>query len=241
MALTTIVYNSYSFDISYEILNPNAKVDLIILHGWGSNKNLMKQSFSSFLHDFRHIYIDLPGFGNSTCDAVLLTSDYVQILDLFIKKINISKEIIIGHSFGGKVALLLSPKKLVLLSSAGIYLKKNLKVRVKIKVFKILKKIGLTKFRNFFVAQDAKELNANMYETFKNVIDEDFSIYFKRYKSKTLICWGKDDKATPLICGETINRMIKYSKLIVYEGDHYFFMKHTKEIALQIQKLRKLD
>ncbi len=237
MALTTVVYGAHEFDISYEILNPHAKVNLIILHGWGSNKEIMKQAFGQSLQNCRHIYIDLPGFGNSTCNAVLTTSDYAEIINAFCAKNKISKDVVVGHSFGGKVALLLKPLKLVLLSSAGIYLQKSFKVKTKIKIFKIFKNLGLIRFRKFFIADDAKQLSSCMYETFKNVVNEDFSLYFKRYKSKALICWGKDDTATPLVCGKSIHRMIKGSKFIVFEGDHFFFLSHSKEISSSIEEL----
>ena len=139
MALKSIRYAHNSFDISYEIINPEAKIDLIILHGWGSNKQLMKQAFSSYMKEFRHIYIDLPGFGNSKTAIALTTTDYAQLIELFIVKINASKDIIVGHSFGGKVSTLLEPKILVLLSSAGIYVPKPLSVKLKIALFKTLK------------------------------------------------------------------------------------------------------
>ena len=137
MAIKQIRYNQNILDISYEIINPEAKVDLIILHGWGSNKNLMKQSFSPYMKGFRHIYIDLPGFGKSTCCMALKTSDVARIVELLMIYINASKDIILGHSFGGKVALLLEPKVLVLVGSAGIYINKSLKVKAKIALFKI--------------------------------------------------------------------------------------------------------
>jgi len=70
MAKKTLHYNGATFEISYEILNPKAQKDFVVLHGWGSNKELMKQSFSVYLQDYRHIYIDLPGFGGSSCESV---------------------------------------------------------------------------------------------------------------------------------------------------------------------------
>ena len=141
MALKSIQYLQHTFDISYEILNPQAKVDLIILHGWGSNKEIMKGIFSPYMQGFRHIYIDLAGFGNSTCPIALTTTDVARIVELFMIHINASKDIILGHSFGGKVALLLEPKVLVLVASAGIYIEKPLSIQFK---------IAMTKVFNFF-------------------------------------------------------------------------------------------
>jgi len=236
MALKSIQYNQHTLDISYEILNPEAKIDLIILHGWGSNKGLMKQSFAPYMSAFRHIYIDLPGFGASTCNVTLKTSDYARIVELFMIHINASKDIILGHSFGGKVALILDPQVLVLVASAGIYVSKSLKVRAKIALFKCLKIFGLAKFRSFFVAADAKTLNQPMYETFKNVVNEDFSSEFANYSGRALLCWGKEDTATPLSSARKINSLIQDSKLKEYEGDHYFFMKHAADVSAEIEK-----
>ena len=237
MAIKSIQFNQHTLDISYEILNPNAKVDLIILHGWGSNKGLMKKSFAPYLDTFRHIYIDLPGFGNSTCNLTLTTKDYARIVELLMIHLNASKDIILGHSFGGKVALLLEPKVLVLVSSAGIYISKPFKVQAKIAIFKMFKIFGLAKFRKLFVADDAKTLSEPMYETFKNVVNEDFSYEFSEFDGKALLCWGEEDTATPLSSGEKINELIKDSSLIAYKGDHFFFMTCAEDICKNIEKI----
>lgn len=236
MAIKSIQFNKHTLDVSYEIVNKNAKVDLIILHGWGSNKGLMKNSFSPFMDSFRHIYIDLPGFGNSTCNLTLTTKDYARIVELLMIHINASKDIIMGHSFGGKVALLLDPKVLVLVSSAGIYVNKSLKIKVKIAIFKFLKIFGLAKFRKLFVADDAKSLSEPMYQTFKNVVNEDFSAEFSRFEGKALICWGIDDTATPLHTGMRMNALIPDSSMLKYPGDHFFFMNCAEDISHEIQK-----
>lgn len=237
MAIKSIQYNQHTLDISYEILNPQAKVDLIVLHGWGSNKNLMKKSFSHYMDSFRHIYIDLPGFGNSTCNIALKTTDYARIVELLMVHINASKDIIMGHSFGGKVALLLDPKVLVLVGSAGIKVAKPLKVQMKIALFKVLKVFGLAKLRSFFVADDAKTLSEPMYETFKNVVDEDFSKEFSAYDGKALLCWGESDTATPLSSANEIEKLINDSALDVYDGDHYFFINHAKNVSKRVEEM----
>ncbi len=235
MAIKSIQYKTSTLDISYEIINPQEKLDLIILHGWGSNKELMKTSFSKYMNGFRHIYIDLPGFGNSTCSMALTTEDYARIVELLMIHINASKDIIVGHSFGGKVATLLEPKVLVLLSSAGIFIPKPLKVSAKIALFKAVKLFGSEKLRAMFVAEDAKTLSEPMYQTFKNVVDEDFTQEFKSFPNKALLCWGKEDTATPLSSGEQIAELIENSTLEIYDGDHYFFMQYAEDISKKIE------
>ncbi len=236
MALKTIQHKHHTFKISYEILNPDGKLTIIFLHGWGSNKELMKQVFGDHLDAFRHVYIDLPGFGNSTCSVKLNTEDYANILELFLAQINANQDLIIlGHSFGGKVALLLKPSILVLVASAGICQPKPMSVTFKIALFKLLKVIGLSSLRSRFVADDAKALSEHMYQTFKAVVNEDFSKQFSDYSGRALLCWGKEDSATPIESAHKIDELIPTSRLVEFDGDHYFFMQHADAVCKEIE------
>ncbi|MDO9057379.1 MAG: alpha/beta hydrolase [Sulfuricurvum sp.] len=236
MAVKSVQYKQHTFSISYEILNPSAHYDIIFLHGWGSHKNLMKHAFGAHLKQFRHIYIDMPGFGNSTCNMSLTTEDYATILETFISMIEADKMIVLGHSFGGKVATLLNPDFLVLVGSAGILVPKPFTVRAKIALFKLLKFSGLTSLRRFFVAPDAQGLSQPMYETFKQVVNEDFSEKFSAYKGKALLCFGRQDTATPLWTAYKIAELIPASNVVEFDGDHYFFLEQSASVAKEIEK-----
>lgn len=235
MASKSIVVDNKKFDISYEIVNPSAKIDFVVLHGWGSNKEIMKNSFSSFLKDFRHIYIDLPGFGKSSNDYELTTKEYVKITDEFLRLLNSTKDIIAGHSYGGKVATLLNPKNLVLLSSAGILEEKPLDVKLKIKSAKLFNSLGLGKITKAFRSNDVNQMSEEMYATFKNVVNEDFTQNFASFKNNALIFWGEKDTATSLESGKKIASLIDNSTFISYDGDHYFFAKNAKDITKRIE------
>lgn len=235
MALKTLQYAQKTFSVSYEIVNPGAERTIVFLHGWGANKELMKQAFGRTLDTFRHVYVDLPGFGNSTAPIALESEDYANIMELFLVLINANdKEIVVGHSFGGKVATLLRPQLLVLLASAGIVWPKPLKIRAKIMLFKLLKSLGLSQLRSRFVAEDAKTLNKLMYDTFKRVVNEDFSETFRQFGGRALLCWGRDDTATPLKSAQKIASLIGRSRLVVFDGDHYFFLKQADAVAREI-------
>ncbi|MGZ5209119.1 MAG: alpha/beta fold hydrolase [Sulfuricurvum sp.] len=236
MALKSFLYKGNGFAISYEIINPAQKRDIVFLHGWGSSKALMKQAFGKTLSDFRHIYIDMPGFGQSNNDVALTTDDYAAIMELLLHEIGAHKHIILGHSFGGKVATLLDPDLLVLVASAGILVPKPFKIRAKIALFKLLKLSGLTSLRRFFVSPDAQGMSEEMYQTFKNVINEDFSEHFKAFKNKALLCFGTTDTATPLWTGEVIHTLIADSRLVTFEGDHYFLFKEGTLIGREIEQ-----
>ncbi len=236
MASKEIHWQNNTFPIAYDICNPAAKHDLIVLHGWGSNKEIMQGVFSGTLPHFRHIYIDLPGFGKSPNSTVLTTKEYAGIIDTFLETLGARKEIVMGHSFGGKVATLLQPDLLVLLSSAGIPTEKTWDVKVKIRLFKLFKHLGLGNLRRYFASDDAKTMPQNMYETFKNVVDEDFSDIFSGFPNHALLFWGKEDTATPLQCGETIAGLMPQSQLFPLEGNHFFFTHHADFITQTITR-----
>jgi non-heme chloroperoxidase len=231
MAQRDVNYKKNIFNIAYDIVNPSKENTILILHGWGSNKEIMKQAFAKQMSDFKHVYVDMPGFGKSTNPIVLKTEDYAHILGIFLEEIGVKPFFIAGHSFGGKVATLLNPPCLILLSSSGILVPKPFSVRAKIAVFKLLKPLGFGKLRSVFASSDVQGMSHEMYETFKNVVNEDFEANFSNFKNNALLFWGKSDTATPLWTAEKINSIIKKSKLYPLDGDHYFFLKHPKFIS----------
>ena len=162
--------------------------------------------------------------------APLHTKDYCEIVKSFLKNLDVKPEIVVGHSFGGKVATMLEPKNLVLLSSAGVVVKKPLFIRVKIMIFKFLKLLGFGFLYKFFATKDVKGMSKEMYETLKNVVDEDFTDIFAAFNGKAFIFWGESDSATPLKSGEKISRLIKDSRFYPLKGDHFFFLFHAPYI-----------
>jgi len=234
MASKEITYKEQPFQLSYELVNPTQKQVLFVLHGWGSNKEIMKQAFAKTLPEYKHIYLDMPGFGKSTNEMILNTEDYAHIAKLFLDELGVTATIAMGHSFGGKVSTLLNTPCLVLLSSAGVVTEKPWSVKIKIATFKLLKPLGMKKIRELFVAPDAQGMSHEMYETFKNVVDEDFEASFAKSKSRALCFWGKEDTATPLYTGEKIAGLIENSEFYPLDGDHFFFLTHKDFIAKTI-------
>lgn len=237
MAVKKVDYFGKNFNINYDLVNMDKEKIIVFLHGWGSNKEIMKQAFSKELKEFKHIYIDMPGFGKSQNNYVLTTIDYANIIKIFLNSMDINPNniSIAGHSFGGKIATCLIPKNLILLSSAGIIEEKPLKVKIKIKLAKFFNSLGLKNITKIFRSRDVDNMSYEMYETFKNVVDEDFSEYFKGFYNNALIFWGKKDTATSLLSGEKIAKLIKKSYFKAYDSDHYFFLKYASDISKTIE------
>jgi non-heme chloroperoxidase len=224
MAKKDIFYDAQPYAISYEILNPSASETLVFLHGWGSNKETMKHAFSPFFKQYKHLYIDLPGFGASSLEKVIDTHAYASLISTFLHALGIVPYAVFGHSFGGKIATLLNPPKLVLLSTAGIVVEKSSKVKLKIALFKCFKPFLPQRFYRFFATKDVKGMNQTMYEVLKKVVNEDFTEDFRQCTSQSFIFWGKDDSATPLSSGQCIASLLQDNHFFTLEGDHFFFI-----------------
>ncbi|MBD3810100.1 MAG: hypothetical protein IE884_06270 [Sulfuricurvum sp.] len=133
------------------------------------------------------------------------------------------------------MATLLQPDVLVLVASAGILVPKPFKVRAKIALFKLLKFTGLSGLRRFFVAPDAQGLTPVMYETFKNVVNEDFTEKFRAFKGLALLCFGRQDTATPLWTAYKMAEVMDNARVVEFDGDHYFFLEQSASVAKEIE------
>jgi len=198
---------------------------ILFLHGWGGRRESM-EPFIPFFSNAIQLYVDLPGFGSSTLPFPLKTIDYTSILRQFLEEFPFQPDLIVAHSFGGKVGLLLTPPNLLLLGSAGIPVPKPFSVRLKIATFKILKKIGLGKFRDWFISRDVRGVSPALYQTFKQVVDEDFRPYFQDFKGKVVIFGGKEDRAVPPVAIGTQGKLMGIEPIFL-SGNHFFYLEPT--------------
>jgi acylphosphatase/pimeloyl-ACP methyl ester carboxylesterase len=237
-------FRGEELEISYERIK-GGDFRVLFLHGWGANKEMMSQAFKEQFKECDMLYLDLPGFGGSSVNHSYDSFEAKDIVAEFLKSIDFTPSMIVGHSFGGKIATLLSPEYLVLLSSAGLPKKKSFKVKSKIALTKMLKGIAPKGVLKLFRSSDVASMSEDMYGTFKKVVDEDFSNEFENYKGEAYLFWGREDSATPLEYGEKIASKIEGSKFFEMEGDHFFFLKKgdiiRQKLAENIEVLRRID
>ena len=96
----------------------------------------------------------------------------------------------------------------------------------------MFKAMGFGFLWRIFASKDVAGMSATMYETLKNVVNEDFTSVFANCPSRTLIFWGAEDSTTPLSCGKKISEIarncVRFEPL---SGDHFFFLAHAESIA----------
>lgn len=185
------------------------------------------------LRNFKVFCPDLPGFGQSEKPSKpLYLSDYVSFVDRYLKTSKLRDIILIGHSFGGRIAIKLAAnnytriKSLILTGTPGI----NPVPRTKKVFFNILSKIGnmlfaipiFSSFKNqarkilykLAAASDFYNTDEALRQTFKNIVAEDLSLYLKDVKIPTLLIWGEDDSIVPVDIASRMSKLIPQAQLI---------------------------
>ena len=243
-----------NLSISYITNNKNGSKTLLFVHGWKTNKHNLAAIYNYLLNDFNIIAIDLPGFGESSIPSDNFDSkEYANVVFSFLKKLNLEKIVYIGHSFGGKIGILLSTsypnlvEKLVLIDSAGLKSKRYLDWYIKVWSFKFMKFLHkkltrdeklLIKLKDNFGSDDYRDAGT-LRNIFVRVVNEDYTNVLSSIKCPTFLYWGEKDNATPLWMGKKMNRLIKDSGLYVVKGGGHFSFLDDNRIIEIIKVLAK--
>ena len=214
--------------------------DVILLHGWGQNIAMMEPLGNNLFKHYRVTILDLPGFGESDEPKEALTIyDYADVVKRLADKLEIKKPVLIGHSFGGRVAIVYASKyeteKVVLLGAPCVREKE--KESLKVKVLKKLKKVPiLSNFEEFakkhIGSEDYKNASPIMREILVNTVNEDLTGCALKINVPTLLIWGTNDTEAPLADAKKLERLLKDGGLVTYEGgSHYTYIEFLGPVS----------
>lgn len=216
---------------------------IIIMHGWGCNVDTVASIEAMFKGKMRTVNVDLPGHGKSSePPSVWGVEEFTQVIEKLIDCLGLKKVSLIGHSFGGRISILLSSRcenveKVLLVDSAGIKPKRSFNYYRKVYTFKLLKNAAMLlfddkkggeiveKMRGKKGSADYRNSSPRMRAIMSKCVNEDLKNVMPRIKAPTLLVWGADDTATPLSDAETMNKLIPDSGLVSFPGcGHYSFL-----------------
>lgn len=232
-----------------------SKQPMILLHGWGQNTEMMQFIQDHFAPYFTVYNLDFPGFGKSELPTKSMSvHDYADFLAYFCKELAIENPILIGHSFGCRVAMRYASnhqvKKMVLTGAAGLKDKHSLAYYFKVGSYKVGKKIllslglknQLVKFQQHFGSADYKNSAGVIRETFVKVVNDDVSDCLAQIEAETLLVYGENDQATPLWMGKKLEQEIKNSALVIFENDdHYAYFHQSRRFLLVLEAFLAKD
>lgn len=226
--------------------NPNGR-PVVLMHGWGCNLTTVSSIAEAINEGRRVINVDLPGHGE-TPEPPLHSDgkpwgvyEYAALIENLIKILKLEKPVLIGHSYGGRIAIVLGSRieteKIVLVDSAGIKPKRPLSYYWKVYSFKTMRKvlpflIGKKKAAAIVERRRAKSGSADyrqasptMRMVMSRSVNQDLRRHLPHIKAPTLLIWGENDRATPISDARLMERLIPDAGLVSFKGaGHYSFL-----------------
>ncbi len=221
------------------------------LHGWARNSRDF-DSLSEILQAKGVAFLapDLPGFGESPKPAFAWNSqDYANQLDVVLTELTktkgVSRVVVVGHSFGGKIAIKLgafNPGYLQGVVIMGTPLFRDLdsvrKVPLKLRLAKQIARYNfisaaqLDRIKSNFGSQDYRNATGVMRDVLVRTVNEDFAQDLEALKLKVRFIWGELDRAASVADAKRALGLIGDSSLeIIPGGDHFSPLADQRLIA----------
>jgi len=227
--------------IVYREEGPADAPPVVVLHGWGASIAAVTSIQASLRGTHRTIALDLPGFGASDPPPVPWgTEAYATHLRAFLEQLGIARASFIGHSHGGRVAIVLAAThpalvdRLVLVDSAGIRPKRSAGYYARVYSYKASRRLlalpvlagplgaPLRRLFETRAGSDDYRQAGSMRGTLVRVVNEDWRRLLPKIKAPTLLIWGELDDATPVSDGRLMERLIPDAGLVVFAGAGHF-------------------
>lgn len=238
----------YDGKIAYSQYGSGEKL-LVILHGWGCNKEMFAPIADHLSKTYTVVVPDLCGFGESPEPPhPFSVDDYADIFIKFIASFGKSSVSLMGHSYGGRVIIKLFSKgtlpfkieRVMLVDAAGIKPKKSLGQKLSLICYKCgrrvlslppLKKLFPSVIENWRKKRGSADFNAAseiMKKTLVLAVNEDLTHLLGSITAPTLLFWGDKDDATPLSDAKIMEKRIPDAGLVVLKGGtHFSFLENT--------------
>lgn len=244
------------YNICYKITGTGEET-VVMLQGWGTDLGVYDSVADSINEKYRFVQFDFPGFGGSDEPREAWNVDaYADFFCKFMQALDIKKATLIGHSYGGRVIIKLAArdsipfeiKNIVLIDSAGIMPKRSFSQKLKVRRYKILKKILNMKlvyalfpeliddWRSRQGSADYRNASPMMRQCLVMAVNEDLTELLPRVKQETLLIWGDKDTATPVTDAKLMEERIPNAGLVVLKGAGHFSFLEQPVIFKNIMK-----
>ena len=227
--------------------------NIIFLHGWMQDRNTWDLVVDQLKDELTCWTLDLPGFGtNPRPKTTWNPRHYAKWVLDFIKQNNIKDPLILGHSFGGRVAIELANMDItnaryVLYATPGLRQPLSRFTTISGAMYKSIKKRWLpldklplvTRIKDRFRSADAKSAK-KMYDIFAASIDFNLVPTLTKMTAPTLLVWGENDAEVPLKIGMAMQQSISDSKLeVIPQSSHFAHLEKPELFAGIIRKFNR--
>jgi pimeloyl-ACP methyl ester carboxylesterase len=213
---------------------------VVLLHGWGVSHESFAPLVPVLAERYRVLSVDLPGFGWSPPPPQPWGSvEYRDHVTALLDNIGIGRAAVLGHSFGGRVAIRLAAEqservaRLVLVASAGLRPRRGLLVRARVAGTTLLAGVSrlpgcgawgrrLRERWGARVGSRDYRSAGRMRPTLVRLVNEEMEPLLAGIAAPTLILWGDRDQEVARPAMETMQARIPGARLVVFPGVGHF-------------------
>ena len=214
---------------------------VLFLHGWGQNKEMMIPLTRGLEKTYPCVVIDMPGFGNSEFNNEKDVDEYTKsIHDFLIYNLHLTPTYIVGHSFGGKIAvnyhLKYGVRGICLIASPVLKAKRSIVYYYKVILHKLKKRF---KIKSNMGSVDYKNAKDEMKNFFVNVVNTYYDKKIKNIKIPVLMIYSKDDKKVDYKSAKKLEKKLLRTRLRVIKGDHFAYLNNRDIVVLELNNFFK--
>jgi pimeloyl-ACP methyl ester carboxylesterase len=217
---------------------------IVFLHGWGISTEPYQELLKLLADRHTSIAPDLPSFARSSYSKLIPDYEsYAKFLLAFLDALNLQQIHLVGHSFGGGIAIALAalaPDKvssIVLLDSTGIPAESLLGV-VPRRAIEMTAQLFLPKLKLKLV--DIPQVfsynllfnTGNLIQTLLLSLRADLKPLLPKIKAPCLLLWSEKDLTVPLTAAREMAATIPDSQLVtVEEGCHEWGLWYPEKLT----------
>ena len=220
---------------------------MLALHGWGRTR----ADFDGLLDGSRAISLDLPGFGASPePDEPLGADGYARLVEPILDEFD-SPPIVVGHSFGGRVAVALAagrPDLVAGLVLVGVPLLRPSGAGRKPSITYRLVRLGarwgvisgerLEAARRRYGSADYRAAIGVMRDVLVKVVNESYEKELESLSCPVRFVWGEHDREAPLDVARMALHLVGDGRLdVVEDGGHNIHLTHPERVQAAIDEL----
>lgn len=234
----------------YLDINPQGSKTVVILHGWASSVSFWLPVTRLLSPHWRIILPDLPGFGlTPPIDSTPDIPEYTHFVRSFTQKLSLKKFVLVGHSFGGQIALDYALKHpadlttLILIAPAAIRERSRL-LKLKLRLTSTIKRLlsqssynHLESYLGWYTPTDYAHANEYQKKVLQKITRYNLQPLLGKLSVSTDIIWGSNDFVVPN-AGRYLSQNIPQSRLHLIPGaNHLLNLTHPQKLAKIINSL----